>query len=260
MHRLLSTTALLAGLTLFALPAQAQITSFVSNPQSNSTNWANFVTGFGANINRTINFDTHPVGTLQSDFYLGSAGVTLTGTTGVNTVLSDEGPGDFGSGGFNTGEGLHSASGYLYSDGTSSLTVSFATKVSGFGLSTIDYYNFNGAVPLILSAYSGANGTGQLLGQANSLGNISFQQNYLYFMGVATSDGTDSIGSIVFSNPQNGDAGTADDDFRGLDNFVFSRVAGSATAAAPEPGSMALAVVALPFMGGIIRRRFHRTR
>jgi hypothetical protein len=66
--------------------AAAVTMGFVNNPTSNSTNWINTVTGLNGVINTAIDFNTYPLGALQSNFYLGSAGVTLTPSGDVNTV------------------------------------------------------------------------------------------------------------------------------------------------------------------------------
>jgi hypothetical protein len=237
----LSTVLAMTGLAsvLIASHAQAQLTGFVANPTTNSTDFSTFVTGMSGTINTDVNFDAHPLGTLQPNFYLGSDGVTLTGTSGMNQVTFGNGPGQGNtfSPPLSSGEGLHPASNYLYSSspgvgGGTSLTISFTSPVSAVGLFTIDYFGpANTDNPLVITGYSGPNGTGTDLGSFTSVG-YNFQMNNLYFMGLATTNGSNSIGSFIFSRPTDD---TGDD--LGLDNIEFAR---TSSISVPEPGAYAL--------------------
>ncbi len=104
----------------------------------------------------------------------------------------------------------------------------FATPVLGAGLFTIDAYNpLPGYDNFSLSAWTGADGTGTLLGTATGA-QFNFQPNNLYFLGVLSTAA--DIGSVVFS--QNG---TRTGDDVGLDNLEVAAAPGT-----PEPGTWAL--------------------
>jgi hypothetical protein len=228
-------------------PANAQLTGFVNNFSTNSTDWNTFVTGLGGAVNTNINFNAHPTGALQSNFYLVSDGVTLTPTGDVNTVQTGAGPAQGNTTGSIPGEGLHPSSNFLQDDiAVSSLTISFTTPVSGFGLFTLDYFNPSADNPLEIEAFAGQNGTGASLGLFSSVAQ-NLQQNNLYFMGLATTSGANSIGSVIFR-----DVSTNTGDIFGLDDFRFSRTTVISNAA-PEPASVLL--LTLGMAGFAARRR-----
>ena len=101
------------------------------------------------------------------------------------------------------------------------MTVNFTSGVLGFGFNLIDLYNPDGVNAATLSAYTGADGTGTLLGTFG-MAPYNFQLNHEYFIGVTSSDG--DIGSVIFTTP--GEAG----DSVYLDDFEIANAA-----AAPEP-------------------------
>ncbi|MES2459311.1 MAG: PEP-CTERM sorting domain-containing protein [Armatimonadota bacterium] len=246
----------LAGALMLSLAtantAHAQLTGFIANPTTNSTNFNTFVTSQGATVNTNVNFDTHPIGALQNNFYTASDGVTFFTVGDANTVAAGTGPDDGNdtSTPLSPGEGPHPASNYLFDDsGASSFGVSFTQSVSGVGLFTIDYFNPTGENnPLTIEAYAGQNGTGALLGSFNSVVS-NFQSNNLYFMGLATTNGSNSIGSFILRN-----ANIRNSDIIGLDNLRFSRV--NATAAVPEPSEwLAMGMAGTSVMGLMVRSR-----
>ena len=210
---------------------QADFISFTLNPTTNSQDWSSFITGLGGTINSNVNFDAHPTGPLNPNFYLSSDGVTLTPIGDVNTVQFGAGPGQFNTSDMSPGEGPHPASNFLFDRvNASSLTISFDAPVLGAGLFVIDYFNPGTTNnPLQIEAFTGPNGTGSLLGVASSAG-FNFQANRLYFMGVASSE--NDIRSIVFRDVNN-----ASGDEIGLDNIVFAQ---QSVSAVPEPSSIAL--------------------
>ena len=92
----------------------------------------------------------------------------------------------------------------------------------------IDYFNVFGNNPLILEAYSGEDGTGELLGTVSTAGlAFNFQQNKQFFFGIGSTDG--DIRSIKLVDPTSG-AGDA----VGLDDLIF---APNDVAFAPTPAT-----------------------
>lgn len=198
--------------------AKAATIAYTSNPTSNSIDWATDVTGFGGTVNSNVNFNSHPVGALQSNFYLGSDGVTLTNVGDSNTVAFGSGPnnGNTFSTPLSPGEGPNAPSNYLFDNGdVSSLTISFNAPVLGVGLSIIDYFNPFNDNPLTIEAFTGQNGVGNSLGIFSSVA-FNFQPNNKYFMGLISTD--ENIGSLVFR-----DVNTNTGDTTGIDNIVFAR-------------------------------------
>ena len=130
---------------LFITPVYAQVTGFVdSHNPDNSTAWRDAVTRLGAAINTNVNFDTHPLGTLDGGFYSVSDGITMRITGDITNVTYGEGPGqgNVTSTPLSTGEGKHKTSNYL-ADGSaeSALTISFDQPVYGAGIFVIDNFN-----------------------------------------------------------------------------------------------------------------------
>ena len=133
------------------------------------------------------------------------------------------------------------ASNFLLADALGTFTISFDAPVIGVGLFTIDLFNPGDNPPDVRNAvtievFDGPNGTGNSLGLFDSA-QFNFQMNFLYFMGVSSTD--NDIRSLVFNNP----AGAGDD--IGIDNIVF---------AVPAPGGLAL----LGMAGLIAGRRRRR--
>jgi len=194
--------------------AYAVTTGFVNNPSSNSVDWTNTVNGFGGTV-FTLDFDAHPLGALQGNFYA-PQGVTLS-TTGVfGNVVFGTGPNQANTAGNIPGEGPHPASNFLNGpDGIKTLTANFATPVCGAGLFTIDYFDNNSNDLMMIEAFTGPSGTGISLGSFSSI-NMNLQPDSLYFMGIA--DDTNSIRSMVFS--YNGDPLS---DIIGIDDIKFAR-------------------------------------
>ncbi len=233
-----------------AVPSRAAVTGFVANPSGNSTDWANFVAGTGAAVDTSINFETHPVGALDGAFYEPTTGVTMTINAPQGSQVADVT--GIPSGSLfcpcSTGEGPFPLTRSLIYVDQVSLTVNFATAVSGFGVLTGDHYDpypdsLASPDPITIAAYDGVNGTGTLLGSFDSL-HFSFQLGYSYFMGVAGT--TNEIRSIVITDGYSGTGDGVD-----LDAFRIAQIG------VPEPASLALLLTgALGAMG--LRRRARR--
>lgn len=177
----------------------ATVTGFVNNPSTNSSDFATAATGLGATINTDVNFDTHPLGTLNNSFYTLSDGVTLTPSgANINTVQYGVGPLQGNTQNAIPGEGPHPASNYLFvSSPPANLVISFNAPVTGVGLFTIDYFNpspYNNF--LTIEAFTGQGGTGVSLGVFTSL-NVNLQNDNLYFMGLVSTN--NDIQSLVFT-------------------------------------------------------------
>jgi hypothetical protein len=221
----------------------ASVITYVNNLTGNSVDFAAGVSSNGGGAITTLTFDTLTVGPLSPNAYSG-LGITMNATNAFSTVTFGTGPGqgNTSTGPVSPGEGPHAASNYL-GDGTATgtLTVSFASPVLAAGVFTIDLFNPGGAADtLTLSAYTGANGTGTLLGTGTAVG-YNFQMNNLYFMGILSTAG--DIGSVVVN--QNG---SASGDAIGLDNFEFA-----AAGTVPEPGTVTLMGIGL--LAGAVRLR-----
>lgn len=243
MKSLISLPALIAVLSLSCGPsgASAEVVGFTGTPTGNAAAWTSSVSGMGASINTSVNFDAHPTGALQVAYYA-SEGVILGFTGDVNTVVFGAGPGQGNNSStpLSTGEGLHPASNYLRdNEGVSSFTINFAAPVLGVGLNVIDYFNPYGSNGLIIEAFDASNNS---LGKFSSVA-YNFQNNNMYFMGVSSSAG--DISKLVFN-----DLSSNTGDVIGIDNIVFASRAANQV---PEPGSMALIGAALA--GAALSRR-----
>jgi hypothetical protein len=220
---------------------------FTANPATNSQEFAAFVANLGQSLT-TLDFETHPGGVLQPDFYA-SLGVRLTTTTRV-TVRFGPGPGesDTSTPPTSSGEGAHPDSRFLFFEPVpSQFTISFASPVSAVGFSTIDLYNPAGLSarnPVSIEAFAGPNGTGPSLGVFDSA-QFNFQRNFLYFMGVGSPTG--NIGSLVWTDPVGQSS-----DYVAIDNIQFS----SSPAPTPEPASLLLLSSGASVLIGL-RRRAH---
>ncbi|MDR3717228.1 MAG: hypothetical protein P4K98_00400, partial [Bryobacteraceae bacterium] len=179
---------LVTCLALSFCAARAGVIIYSADITGNSTDFNGGVAANGGST-ATYTFDDLSVGTLGTSAYLG-AGLTLNATGSFTTIQYGEGPADGNtfSTPVSTGEGLHAMSNYLGGDSsTGTLTVTFASPVLGAGLFTIDVFNpssigYTGDI-LTLSAFTGPDGTGTLLGTATAPG-YNFQNDYLYFLGI----------------------------------------------------------------------------
>jgi hypothetical protein len=220
--------------------ASAGVITYANNPTRNSVDFTTEASSLGYSV-ASSNFEGMS-GALNSNVFPGMA---LIGTGSFTTITVGEGPGQGNTyeTPLSTGEGSHAAycssvapslaCAYLGDDNTTNgtLTVNFASPVLGAGLFTIDVFNPDlGDDIFSLSAWTGANGTGTLLGTATGV-NYNFQPNNMYFLGVISTAG--DIGSMVFS--QNG-AGSGD--VIGLDGLEV--VGGQPVSSTPEPGTAAL--------------------
>jgi hypothetical protein len=213
----------------FTQLSQADPVFFVDNPSGNSTDWTNSVTGLGASINANINFNAHPLGVLDDTFYSTSDGVTFSQSGFVGDVTAGQGPAQANTSGSQPGEGLNVASNHLRMGlmspdaNTSILTISFNAPVLGVGFFSIDF--FDTGATITIDAYDAINGTGGLLGSADSV-NQNFQQNNLYFLGVSDVDNV--IRSLVITLNNKSGIG----DVIGIDDIRFAPV--------PEPSTLAI--------------------
>jgi hypothetical protein len=229
--------------------ASANAITYANDPTGNSIDFAEGVSANGGSIT-TYTFDDLVTGTLNPDAY---AGLTLNATGAFTTISYGTGPeqSNTTTAPLSDGEGSHPASNYLGDNVTDygTLTVDFATPVPGAGIFTIDAFN-PGSDALSdnfsLSAWTGANGTGTLLGTATGA-QFNFQPDYLYFLGIVSE--ADNIGSIVFSQD-----GSLSGDVIGLDNLEVASAspAGSVT---PEPDTSALLCAAGVFLTFVHHRR-----
>ena len=243
----------IALIGVIAFETRAGVVGYVNNPTTNSSDFATGVAGLGGAINTNVNFDAMPTGTLTSNFYTASDGVTLTASATTNQVLFGAGPGQGNtfSPPLSPGEGPHPASNFLQAISPggvpNNLTISFNTPVLGVGLFTVDYFGAAGFHNFFsIEAFTGQNGTGASLGSFTS-DPFNFQMNNLYFMGLTSSAG--DIGSLVFSRASD-DTG----DVVGIDNIEFAT-----RAAVPEPSSLVLGLIAGAGMLVYARSRRGRT-
>lgn len=222
--------------------SSAILIGYVNNPTTNSTDWISGVTSLGGTVNSEINFDTHSTGSLISNFY---SGVTLLATGDSNTVEYGTGPGQ-GNISFtpkSTGEGLHAVSNYLLDgDSASFLTISFDTAVLGLSLAAIDYFNPSANNPLTIEAFDFD--TGNSLGAFSSV-SYNFQKNYMYYMGLMSTEG--NIGSVIFKDVNNSTG-----DITGIDNIMYAT---KGTPPVPEPSTILLMVIGMLGMVGIKARK-----
>jgi len=212
----MSTRVLACGLVLlFAVGAAAEVIGFVDKPESNSVDWRDKIAELGGEVNEEVNFDTHPVGAIVPDHYA-DIGVTIEGTGSVSQVVTGAGPGQ-GNDWMepkSEGEGLHPASNHVHTHlNPGTFTVSFDRQITGAGMFLIDLFNPEGNFHKVtLQAFTGPNGTGDLLGTFKAAG-FNFQKNFMYFIGVVSTDG--DIGSIRITV-------TGAGDMLGLDDVLFA--------------------------------------
>ena len=200
------------------MPASAQVTYYGNtSPTGNYAAFLASLAGYGSTPT-TLTFSGHPTGPLNPNYY---PGVTFTPVGDVSTVQNNAGPGNGNTSStpLSPGEGPHAPSEYIFDGGSpSSLTISFVNPVAGAGLFVIDYFNPTGGNnPLTLEAFTGQNGTGTSLGSFSSV-SYNFQNNNMYFMGIAS--GAGNIGSLVFTdvNSNTGDTTGIDDVTYGAGN------------------------------------------
>lgn len=185
-------------LALAIAPANGQVKGFVENHTGNSADWRDEVAGLGGKVNENVNFDAHDLGTLDNGFYTESDGLTFATSGPIDQVQFGEGPGqgNVTSPPLSDGEGVHPASNYLHATAApAKLTLTFEKPVLGAGLFIIDFFSPARANTIFISAYTGPEGTGDLLGKFASV-EFNFQKNKMYFMGITSGD--KDIGSVVF--------------------------------------------------------------
>ena len=231
--------------------ANAATIGVVANESGNSLDFAAIVTGMGGSIT-DLDFETAALGALDPNLY-SSIGITFSGTGGPFTVANNAGPGD----GNNitppnsTGEGVHASSKYVvdsaFFSSSGTFVVSFDQSVLGAGLFLVDLFNPGGVNDVSLAAYTGVNGTGTLLGTF-SAEDFNFQNNFLYFMGIVSTD--NNIRSIALTNLHGGG------DTVGYDNLRFATL--QDVTAVPEPASMLLLGSGLAAIAAKARRRSKR--
>ncbi len=214
------TTVALALALITAGTASAGFVSYAANPTSNSTDFAAGVATYGQTLN-TLDFETHPLGTLNSTFYPGVT-IAFGNTTNVTTELASQGGLTSPQ---STGEGAGDASHHLTPDAAYTMTITFDTPVLAAGFFLIDFYNPSGVNGQPFIVYDGPNGTGNVLGSVTPAP-YNFQINNKYFLGALSTDG--DIRSIRFSS-----TGFAGDSVY-IDNIQYS------TTGTPEPGTWLL--------------------
>lgn len=226
---------------LTAVTANAAITGYASNPTGNSTDFANAVAalyGTIGDVHLTVDYEAHPLGALQPNFY---GGLTVNFTSPAVVTASLSTGGDTTSGTHSDGEGLVTGGRHI-SPGSAAFTmeVTFIHPIAGFGFYVIDHYNpVTGGNFATLSAYSGPNGTGTLLGSADAP-QYNFQSNYKYFIGLVSTNS--DIASVTFTT--NGAAG----DGIYIDDLEL------AEAPTPEPGTWMMAGTAVALLAAYRRR------
>ncbi len=227
MNKLIMQASVL-GLLAMSGAAHATITGYTNNPNSNRQDWIAAVGSYTTNI----------------DFDAANNGASYTATSGFlsSGFLGD---GNNTSATLNNGQGQHPDSNYfrIGSPGgsTQTFTVTFASLVGGAGVDVIDWFGADGVTnSLTLSAYTGAGGTGTLLGTITGF-NQNYQNNNVYFFGL-TSSAVD-IGSIVFTRISDNTGDTL-----GLDNIV------SSGGTVPEPVTWGLMIAGFGMVGLKARR------
>lgn len=231
-------------------PAPAAFLAFDQSPTTNSADWAAEVASLGGVVNSAVNFDAHPTGAFQPNFYA-SSGVTFTSTGSPYTVASGAGPSGVNTtaGPTSPGEGVHPASNYLANAGrTQSLTITFATPVFGVGLFIIDFFNPNAGNDLFLTPYSQPDAMGGFIGNgaASYASFYNFQQNKLLFLGVVSTAG--DIRSVTFQH-----SGNPQFDTIGLDDIRFAPAAPAV--ATPLPPTALALLAGVTTLAGLARRR-----
>lgn len=232
----------------FGMQAEAATTSFANNPSGNSTDWSAYLLNHAGAVTTTLDFETHPLGALQPEFYAGlGIHMALAGSSfnynAVYNYRNDYNGTVYGYGPNSSGEGL-AAESRAYSaynpNGEWTLTLSFDQAVMGAGLYVIDLFNGLGNRRTTLTAFDGANGSGNLLATATAP-DYNYQLYNKLFLGVASD--TANIRSVVFTNPAPyaGD-GIALDDIR-----IATPV--------PEPETYALMLAGLGLVAGAARRK-----
>lgn len=236
-----------AALACASLGTQAATTAFADNPGANSQDWATYVDSHGGIVSFTLDFEAHPLGALQGEFYA-AQGVHMTlaasslSYNAVQDYRNNYNGTVYGYGPNSSGEGLASENRNFAAynpNGSWTLTLSFDQAVMGTGLYVIDLFNGLGDRRTTLAAYDGVDGTGTLLALATAP-DYNFQLYNKVFLGVASD--TANIRSVVFTNPYPyyGD-GIALDDIR--------------VAVVPEPRTGTLMMAGLGLAGWVARRR-----
>jgi hypothetical protein len=178
-------------------------------PTKGHTTYASFNSSM-KNIprNKKANFNTHPTGNLQSNFYTGIGISNM--YTSAGSVMNSSGPGQGNTGGAIQGEGLHPMSPLLTNLGPfSTFKVTFTQRQTGAGFMVVDKWTGGG---MTLKGYTGTNGTGTLITTVTAP-NSNYQKNNMVFLGVT--DGNSTIKSIVWYIPYNGG------DVVGIDDIEF---------------------------------------
>jgi hypothetical protein len=247
-------TFFFATCMLVAGTASAATTGYVSNPTGDSVDWGNAVTGLGATVNSSVNFNgvagTGTVTTAMGATYASAVTFSASNIT-MGSSLSAQG---FTSNG--EAEGLWTSSKLLVATSDSifgnpaqSATFTFQNGVYGGGVFLVDYYAFTNGLRWTITARD-VNGTE--LGSYQSIANQGFQTTaaggpHKYFVGIASTQA--NIRSLTFSRGATG-VGTGGDTV-GLDDFRFA----VAAAPVPEPAEWTMLIAGLLVVGFIARRR-----
>jgi hypothetical protein len=247
-------TFLFAACVLVAGTVSAATTGYVSNPTANSVDWGNAVSGLGAAVNSSVNFNgissTGAVTPATGGFYTASNGVTFSASNiSLAATMSPQGYTFSGE-----GEGVWAPSKLLVASSANfsatpaqSVTFTFANGVYGGGVFLVDLC---GACQTWTISARDANNN--LLGSFQSLAGAGFQQTnanpgvtHKYFVGISSTES--NIASLTISRPAM--SMFVSGDTVGIDDLRF------AVAAVPEPTEWMMLLTGLLTIGFIAGRR-----
>lgn len=190
----------LCALTPATLAAVESTTAYAANPTRNSIDWSAAVAAQGGSITTAIELLGRDGEMLDRLADLCERGVVAQG--GENHLIRSKPGAEAGSmlEPLSAGEGeMDVAQAIVFQDsGAWTLVISFRLPVLGAGVMSADLFNPTGDNPLVLRAFNGPDGSGDLLAEATSPA-FNFQLNRLCFLGVV--DPASRIRSITVSTP-----------------------------------------------------------
>ncbi len=185
--------------------ALGAVTFFVNNPTANSLDFLAECSAKAFSVDGSLEFSTHPDGTVISDWYSPTLGVRIDVDAG-GVARVETGPGSFVGNITDPdgiGEGVMPEPARYMITGTGAPTFVdfvFAAPVAGVGLRTADMFQWGPTLPSASIEAFASDGTS--LGVADAV-NQSFEFDFVYFMGVT--DDASRISRVRFTN--NGIAG-----------------------------------------------------